>query len=37
MGVMSDKAQVEHNASAHPPIADMKADNFWRSESDLEA
>jgi len=26
VSVMSDKAQAEHNESALPPIADMKAD-----------
>jgi hypothetical protein len=31
---MSDKTQAEHNESAHPPIADMKADiDFCRSGS----
>jgi len=30
--VMSDKTQAEHNESALPPIADMKADvDFCRS------
>ena len=30
--VMSDKTQAQHNESAHPPIADMRADiDFCRS------
>ena len=33
--VMSDKTQAEHNESAHPPIADVKADiDFCRSGPD---
>ena len=29
-GVRNDKAQAEHNESAHPPIADMTADIDYR-------
>jgi len=36
---MSDKTQAEHNESAHPPIADMKADfrSSLRSDRDRDA
>ena len=34
--VMSDKAQAEHNESAYPPIADMKADiDFCRLRANI--
>ena len=38
--VNSDKAHIEHNMSAHPPIADMEADiDFCRNgpEADLKS